>query len=96
MSVAVRRPRQREQSAAVALPLVIGPLRLDLTVERKPPACRAGERPLMRALVGRVIAARVPGRGGAERLEYPRQMLRRYGERAQRPGAASLSPRHGH
>ena len=33
MSVAVRRPRPREQSAAVAFPLVIGSLRFDLTVE---------------------------------------------------------------
>jgi hypothetical protein len=33
MSVALRRPRQRDQSAAVALPLVIGSLRFNLTVE---------------------------------------------------------------
>ena len=33
MSVAVRRPRQREQSAAVALSLVIGSLRFDLIGE---------------------------------------------------------------
>jgi hypothetical protein len=43
-------------------PLVIGSLRFDLTVVRKPPACRADERPLMWALVGRVTAAPV-GRG---------------------------------
>jgi hypothetical protein len=33
MSVAVRRPRQREQPAAEAFPLVIGSLRFDPTVE---------------------------------------------------------------
>jgi hypothetical protein len=32
MTVALRRPRQREQSAVVALSLVIGSLRFDLTV----------------------------------------------------------------
>jgi hypothetical protein len=58
MSVAVRRPRQREQPAAGAFPLVIGSLRFDLTVEPKPPACRADDRPLMWALVGRVTAPR--------------------------------------
>jgi hypothetical protein len=52
MTVAARRPRLREQPAAVALPLVIGSLRFDMTVERKPLACRGDERPLMWALVG--------------------------------------------
>ena len=33
MTVLVRRPQQREQSAAVAFPLVIGSLRFDLAVE---------------------------------------------------------------
>src|ERR1700722_7278001 len=42
-----------------AFPRVIGSLRFDLTVVRKPPACRADERPLMRASVGRVSAAPV-------------------------------------
>jgi hypothetical protein len=59
MSVAARRPRLCEQPAAGAFPLVIGSLRFDLTVVRKPPACRADERPLMRAPVGRVTAAPV-------------------------------------
>jgi hypothetical protein len=59
MSVAARRPRLCEQSAAGAFPLVIGSLRFDLTVVRKPPACRADERPLMWAPVGRVTAAPV-------------------------------------
>jgi hypothetical protein len=57
MSVAARRPRLGEQPAAGAFPLVIGSLRFDLTVVRTPPACRADERPLMRAPVGRVTAA---------------------------------------
>ena len=57
MSVAARRPRLCEQPAAGAFPLVIGSLRFDLTVVRKPPACRADERPLMWAPVGRVTAA---------------------------------------
>ena len=59
MSVAARRPRLCEQSAAGAFPLVIGSLRFDLTVVRKPPACRTDERPLTWALVGRVTAAPV-------------------------------------
>jgi hypothetical protein len=37
MSVAARRPREREQPAAEAFPLVIGLVRLDPAVERKPP-----------------------------------------------------------
>ena len=42
MSVALRRPRLYEQSAAGAFPLVIGSLRVDLTVVRKAPglSCR--------------------------------------------------------
>ena len=59
MSVAARRPRLCEQPAAGAFPLVIGSLRFDLTVVRKPPACRTDERPLMWAPVGRVTAAPV-------------------------------------
>ena len=52
MSVAARRPRLCEQSAAGAFPLVIGSLRFDLTVVREPPACRTDERPLVWALWG--------------------------------------------
>ena len=58
MTGAARRAREREQSAAEAFPLVIGLFRFDPPVERKPPACRTDERPLMCALVGRVTAAR--------------------------------------
>ena len=58
MSVARGLPGLRELSAAGAFPLVIGSLRFDLTVVRKPPACRADERPIMCVLVGRVTAAR--------------------------------------
>ena len=36
----MRRPRLCEQPTAGAFPLVIGSLRFDLTVVRKPPACR--------------------------------------------------------
>ena len=67
MSVAARRPREREQPAAGVFPLVIGSLRFDLTVGRKPPGCRADERPLMWALVGWVTALRPQGWGGAGR-----------------------------
>ena len=63
MSVAAWRPRLCEQPAAGAFPLVIGSLRFDLTVVRKPSSCRADERPLMWAPVGRVTAA--PGWRGA-------------------------------
>jgi hypothetical protein len=59
MSVAARRPRLCEQPTAGAFPLVIGSLRFDLTVVRKPPACGADERPLTWAPVGRVTAAPV-------------------------------------
>jgi hypothetical protein len=52
MSVAARRPRLCEQPAAGVFPLVIGSLRFDLTVVRKPPACRTGERPLCGHLRG--------------------------------------------
>jgi hypothetical protein len=52
MTGAARRAREREQSAAEAFPLVIGLFRFDPPVERKPPACRTDERPLMCALVG--------------------------------------------
>jgi hypothetical protein len=59
MSVVAWRPRSCELSAARAFPLVIGSLRFDLTVVRKPPACRVDERPLMWAPVGRVMSAPV-------------------------------------
>jgi hypothetical protein len=65
MSVAARRPRLCEQSAAGAFPLVIGSLRFDLTVVRKPPACRADERPLMWAPVGAS-----DGRAGLARRDF--------------------------
>jgi hypothetical protein len=71
MSVAARRPRLCEQPAAGVFPLVSGSLRFDLTVVRKPPACRADERPLMRAPVGRVTAAPV-GRGAISGRRPPR------------------------
>src|ERR1039457_6118649 len=58
MSVAARRPRQRDQPAAGAFPLVIGSLWSDLAGRGPATACRADERPLMCALVGRVTAAR--------------------------------------
>jgi hypothetical protein len=58
LSVAARRPRQRYQFAAGAFPLVIGWLWSDPARRGQPPACRADERPIMCALVGRVTAVR--------------------------------------
>ena len=69
------RPWLCEQPAAGAFPPVIGSLRFDLTVVRKPPACRADERPLMWAPVGRVTAAPVwrgAISGGARHIVVPR------------------------
>ena len=74
ISVLAQRLRQREQPAVGSFSLVIGSLRFDLTVGRKPPACRAGERPLMWALVGRVTAAaaeRPPFASSAARASVP-------------------------
>ena len=72
MSVAARRPRLCEQSAAGAFPLVIGSLRFDLTVVRKLPACRADERPLMWPRVGRVTAAEADARHWEALYEFYR------------------------
>ena len=52
MSGAARRPRESEQSAAEAFPLVIDLFRFYPAVERKPQECRADERPFICALVG--------------------------------------------
>src|ERR1022692_1477586 len=52
MSAAAQCPRQREQPAAGAFPLVIGSFRLDPTVEGNHRPVVADERPLKWALVG--------------------------------------------